>query len=221
MKIDTDTDEGKAELQKRIDAATEGLKAKNAELLGDVKKQKDGLKDIQTQLDEIKAAKEAAEEAAAAKSGDVTKIKEQLEAKHAKETKALKDALAGKEGTLNKLLIDNGLTEALTKAGVAPQYLDAAKALIQSKNKAEIVDVDGNAAAQIDGKNIAEFVTAWSQGDNGKHFVAAPQNGGGGAKGTDGVGKALGEQKRSEMNHEKKAEFIKEHGQEAYLKLPA
>ena len=44
--IDTDTAEGKAELQKLIDAATEGLKNKNAELLGDVKKQKDSMKAI-------------------------------------------------------------------------------------------------------------------------------------------------------------------------------
>lgn len=74
MKIDTDTAEGKAELQKLIDAETKGLKDKNAELLGDVKKLKDASKGVQDQLDELKAAKEAADEEAAAKTGDVEKI---------------------------------------------------------------------------------------------------------------------------------------------------
>ena len=188
--IDTETAEGKAALQKIIDTETAGLKAKNDELLGKQKKQGDDLKAIQTQLDEIKAAKEAAEEEAANKSGDVTKVKEQLEAKHAKEMKALNDAIAAKDGSLHKLLVDNGLTEALTKAGVAPQYLDAAKALIQANNKAEITEIDGKTVAKFGDKEITEFVTGWAQGDNGKHFVAAPVNGGGGGKATHGTGKA-------------------------------
>lgn len=190
MKIDTDTAEGKAELQKLIDAETKGLKDKNAELLGDVKKLKDASKGVQDQLDELKAAKEAADEEAAAKTGDVEKIKQQLEAKHSKEMNALKEQISAKEGSLHKLLVENGLNEALAKVGVAPQYLEAAKALIQTKNKPEIVDVDGNSTAKIAGKAISDFVTEWSQGDSGKHFVAAQHNSGGGASGAHGTGKA-------------------------------
>ena len=218
--IDTETAEGKAALQKIIDTETAGLKAKNDELLGKQKKQGDDLKAIQTQLDEIKAAKEAAEEEAANKSGDVTKVKEQLEAKHAKEMKALNDTIAAKDGSLHKLLVDNGLTEALTKAGVAPQYLDAAKALIQTNNKAEIAEIDGKTVAKFGDKEIAEFVTGWAQGDSGKHFVAAPVNGGGGAKGTGDGNKVPGDLKRSSMNHVAKAAYITEHGQQAYSELP-
>ncbi|AEP08897.1 hypothetical protein [Micavibrio aeruginosavorus] len=219
--IDTDTAEGKAELQKMIDKETEGLKAKKDELLGEVKKLKDSSKSIQEQLDELKAAKDAAEEEAAAKGGDVEKIKSTLEARHAKEKGDLSAKLADREAKLHKLLVDNGLTEALTKAGVTnPAHLKAAKAMILAENKAEVSDADGAAVATISGKPIQEFVSSFAQGEDGKHFIAATANSGGGAGGSNGGGKAAGGQTRSAMNHVDKAAYIKEHGQEAYLALP-
>lgn len=188
--IDTDTAEGKAELQKLIDAETKGLKTKNDELLGKVKKQGDDMKGIQEQLDELKAANEAAEEEAAKKSGDVSKITEALEAKHKKERDALKAELDKLADERRSDKIDGALNAALAKAGVAPQYIESAFDNIKARNKAELIEVDGKTVAQIGGKEITEFVTAWAQGDSGKHFVAAPANGGGGAKGAGGGGKA-------------------------------
>lgn len=197
--INTDTEEGKAELAKIIEAAvgkaTEGLKAKNAELLGNQK-------ELKTKLEEEAAAKAAAEEEAAKKSGDINKITEALEAKFQKELKARDDKLSAKDAALHKLLIDNGLTEALTKAGIAPQYLDATKALIQTQNKAEIVEAGGTTTAQINGKAISEFVSEWSQGDNGKHFVAAQNNSGGSANGANGGGKAAAGKSMSRTDFE-------------------
>lgn len=215
--IDTTTDEGKAELQKLIDAETKGLKAKNEELLGDLKKQKDSLKGIQDQLDEIKAAKEAAEEEAANKSGDVEKIKAALEAKHKKEAETLKAQLDQQTVRLNQTLIDKGLSDALVKANVAAQHLPAVTALIKTTAKAEIVDQDGNTVATLDGKPIEEFVTGWAQGDLGKHYIAAPNNGGGGAGGSNGSGKAA-TGKKADWSTKEKTDFIREHGAEAYAK---
>lgn len=214
-----ESEQGKAAIAKAVEEATAGLKAKRDELLEDNKKLKEAHKNLQEQIDEIKTAKEEAEAAAAEKSGDVEKVKAALEAKFQKELDKLKTLNADKDAKLHNLLIENGLTEALTKAGVAPQYLDAAKALVKTKHKAEIAEQDGNIAATFDGKPLSDFVTEWTQGEHGKHFVASPDNGGGGAKGTTGGGKATVE-KRSEMNHTQKAAYIKEHGQEAYLKLP-
>lgn len=201
MKIDTDTDEGKAELQKLIDAETKGLKDKTAELLGSLKKLKEDMKASQDRLDEIQREKEEAEEAAASKKGDVEKIKETLTAKHQKEIEKLNTELTDKSGKLHKLVVDQGLTDALVKAGIAPQYMDAARALIKSTTKAEISEKDGNAIAQIDGKELTEFVTSWAQGDSGKHFVAAGNNGGGGSNGSNGGSKGAGAKtmKRSEF----------------------
>lgn len=218
--IDTETEEGKTELRKLIDAETEGLKAKNAELLGSQKKLKDEMKTIQDRLDEIAAEKEKAEEEASLKSGDVDKVRKQLEEKHKKEIEALTTRLGEKDTKLNKLLVDGALDAALAKSGIAPQYLDAVKALIKTSHKSEITEQDGDAIAVLDGKPIADFVSEWAQGDQGKHYLAAPVNGGGGANGTNGGGKATGELKRSKMSADEKAAYVTEHGQEKYLALP-
>lgn len=188
--IDTETAEGKAALQKLIDAETEGLKSKNTELINAQKKLKDDMKGIQAQLDEIAAAKEAAEQEAVSKSGDIDKVKSALEAKHKKELETLTAKLSTSEARLNQTLIDKGLAEGLVKANVAPQYLPAVTALIKSTSKAEIVDQDGNAVAMLDGKPLTEFIATWAQGDQGKHYIAAPNNGGGGSNGSNGNGQA-------------------------------
>lgn len=185
------SDEGKAAIAAAIDEATKGLKAKNDELLGGLKKEKDDRKTLQEQIDEIKTAKELAEQEAAEKSGDIEKVKQSLVSAHTKELDALKSQLSDKDSKLHGLLVDNGLTDALSKSGVAPQYMDAAKALIQTHHKPEIADVDGKVIAQLDGKPLTDFVSEWAQGDQGKHFKAAPDNGGGGANGANGGGKAL------------------------------
>lgn len=186
------SDEGKAAIAAAVEEATKGLKAKNDELLGNLKREKDERKTLQDQIDEIKASKEEAEAAAAEKSGDVEKIKESLTRQHKKEIEKLQGQLQSKDGQLHSLLVESGLTDALTKAGVAPQYLDAAKALIKTTNKAEITDSEKGPVAMFDGKPLTDFVSEWSQGDQGKHFKAAPDNGGGGANGANGGGKASG-----------------------------
>jgi signal recognition particle GTPase len=216
--INTDTDEGKAELQKLIDAQVEGLKSKNQELLGESKKVKESMKAIQDQLDEIKAAKEAAEEEAAAKSGDVEKIKSALEAKSKKEKDELLSKLELQTGRLNQTLVDKGLTDALVSANIAAHHIPAVTALIKATSKAEIEDVDGVLVAKFDGKPIKDYVSEWAQGDLGKHYIAAPNNGGGGASGSIGGGKAPSG-KKADWSVKEKTAYIRENGKEAYDKL--
>jgi len=168
-----------AAIAEAVEKAETGLKAKNAELLAKLKAEKDAKADLEEKAS--KAAEEAAE-----KSGDVEKIKQQLTDKFDKEIKGLKDQLSEKSSRLHAVLDDSTLTEALVKAKVAPQFIEVAKDHIKARNKPEIGDVDGKSAGLINGKPIADFVSEWSQGESGKHFIAAPDNGGGGAKGADG-----------------------------------
>lgn len=217
--IDTDTEAGKAELQKIIDKETQGLKDKRDELLGKVKTLTDGQKAIQDQLDEIKAEKDAAIAEAAGKKGDVETIKKQLEEKHAKEIKKLTDERDALKSQREKLLIDGGLADALDKANVAPQFKDAVKALIRAGNKVEIVEGD-TPSVTIDGKPMNEFVSGWAQGDQGKHYIAADDNSGGDTKAKGRTDPAKGgAKKKSEMSHVERADFINENGQDAYNAL--
>jgi len=166
-------------VQDMIDAAVEPLAAKNKELLGEVKKAKKG--------QEIDPAEFAALETE--RDGLAAKLKEADKALKVATTAAetANAALQGEQGFNHGLLVDNGLMSALTENGVKdPALLKAAAALLKASNKIEVV-VDGTArTAKVGDKSLADFAKAWAGSDEGKAFVAAPGNGGGGAPGSTG-----------------------------------
>jgi hypothetical protein len=97
------------------------------------------------------------------------------------ESEKLQNALKEKDGALQTHLIDGGLSDALAKAGVRPEFLDAARAMLRSQ--AAIKSEGGKYQAMIGEKGIAEAITEWAASEQGKHFVSAPNNSGGGAQG--------------------------------------
>ncbi len=94
--------------------------------------------------------------------------------------------LTAAEGMVQTLLVDAGLTEALTKAKVAPEFLEAARALIKAKQEIAIGEAEGKPVAMIGDQSVPQFVESWTQGDAGRHFVAPAGNAGGGAAGGAG-----------------------------------
>ena len=100
---------------------------------------------------------------------------------HKTETERLSKGLNEKESYLQKLIVDDGLTNALTKAGVKPEYLDATKALLREKTA--LKENGGKYEAQIGDKPLSDYIGEWAATDSGKAFIAAPQNTGGGATG--------------------------------------
>lgn len=183
--IDTDTAEGKAALQKLIDAETEGLKAKRDELHDDNKKLKTKLKDAEDKVSEIESAKQKEIDEALKKSGNVDEITKRLEEKFTKQI----DALAAEKTALSDHLtardIDASINAAVDKAGVAPQFKSLAITYLKSQ-KPEAKD----GKVVIAGKSVEDFTSSWINSDEGKHVKAASDNGGGGAKGSTGDGKA-------------------------------
>ena len=96
-----------------------------------------------TRLEKLEEEKEAIEAEKNNKSGDIEKITKALEAKHAKEIGKLTDQLTAKDSELstNKKLLDThvvgeGLTAALVKAKVKPEFMAAAKARTGSNRSA-------------------------------------------------------------------------------------
>ncbi len=164
----------KAAVEKAVDEAVEGLKAKNSELLGKLKKaQKD------SQIDPEDHAKLQTELAATeGKLSEATKALKttQLEADKIKKAYEIESKVA------HNLLVDNGLSTALLEAGVKkPSYLKAAKAMLSSQ---VILAAEGeNRVAKVGDKTLADFIKTWAASDEGKAFVDAPINGGGGASG--------------------------------------
>ena len=169
-----DTPEEKAALAAAIDEAVEGLKIKNKELIDKNNKLKRGQEidpqtviDLESQLDAVK--------------GELTKA--QKDAKEAiKNAETATKALQAESGFTQKLLVDNGLVSELTKHGVTnPVHLKAAQAMLRSG--VQIVADGENRTAKFGDKPLADYVKEWAAGDEGKHFVAAPSNSGGGAQG--------------------------------------
>lgn len=189
------TEDGKAVLDGLLEQTVKGLKSKNEELLEKLKKEKDSKNSVESRLDALEQEKREAEEKIAEKSGDFNKLKEQLEQRHAKEIEKRDKVNKELSDKLNNHVLGNGLTEALVKAKVRPEMMSAAKALIKSTTQGEVGDNDGVPFAKFDGKAVDEFVTGWSQSDEGKHFISADQNSGGGSNGANGKGKAGTEQK--------------------------
>lgn len=207
------------EVNALIEKEVEGLKKNNAELKAEKKKLQDQQGELSERLKALEDAADEAERIKAEKDGDVKTAVEKVEAKLRKELAAKDAEKSSLQGQLQTLLVDNGLNEALTKAGVAPQYMDAAKALLRTKHKVEIVDSEGQPTAQIEGKSLAEAVSEWAQGDHGKHFIAAPSNSGGGAQGANGNGRAATGKPVKDWSVGEKSAYIREHGKDAYLKL--
>lgn len=100
----------------------------------------------------------------------------------AKQTDTLTSQLKEKDSALTQYLIDSQLTDSLSKVGVLPQFMDATKSLL--KSQATIRNDNGSYQALMGEKSIADAVKEWSVSENGKYFVKAPDNTGGGSSGS-------------------------------------
>ena len=163
-----------AAIDAAVEAATSGLKTKNQELLDKNKKLMKGqeidpqtVTDLEAQIDKLQADLSTSQKAGK----DATKTLETLQGQLKAET-----------GFTQKLLIDNGLTDELVKAGVAPQFLTATKALFAGQ--AQVVAEGETRVAKIGDKSVSDFVKEWAASDDGKHFIKAPENSGGGSQGS-------------------------------------
>jgi len=105
-----------------------------------------------------------------------------------KETLLTKN-LNEEKAAVTRLLLDAGLTAELSKANVKPSLIGAAKALIKEKG---VLAVEGEgeirtAVARVtrDGverkQNLPDWVKEFLASDEGKEFIAAKENAGGGA----------------------------------------
>lgn len=166
-----------------------GLKAKRTELLGKIK--------------DLQQGKGGAEDAA-----EVTRLEGEL-ATATKEVKRLTKELntatvelgevrasfeTEKEQARN-LLVDGGLTAALAANSVKPELADSVIALLKGRVEVK-TNAKGEREAFVDGKPLGEFVKEWSQGDQGKHYVKAPNNGGSGAEQGQGGGQGAHQGKK-------------------------
>lgn len=184
-----------------VEEATTGLVSKRDELLREVKELRKGKtiapEDVSKLEDQIEALKGQVSDAQKAAKTATTQAE--------KDRKALESA----EGFTQRLLVDNGLNDALAKAGVTnPVHLKAVKSMLAGQ--VQIATEGDQRVAKVGDKALADFVTEWSKGDEGKHFVAAPHNSGGGAGGGGGsnTGKTIKQSELDSMRPADRAVFF-------------
>lgn len=174
MAIDFNDDEVKQAIKDAVDAAIQPLAAKNKELLGELKEARKGatispekVEALEAQIDALKTELGNAQGAAKKALKDYEATKQQLDAE---------------AGFTQKLLVENGLTDALTKVGVTnPAFLKAVKSQLASQ--VQLIAEGDNRIAKVGDKALADYVTEWAKSEEGKYFVSAPANSGGGSGG--------------------------------------
>ena len=176
------TPEIQAMIDEAVATATEGLKNHNKQLLADLKRNERNGKSVDpAEVERLEAALEKSQADNATLQKQYKDLSKNFEEKS--------NALDSESKYTRQLLIQNGLTAELSKAGVTnPTHLKAVQAML--KENVQIV-VEGDARiAKIGDKALSDFVKEWAAGDEGKHFVQAPANSGGGATGGNGGGAA-------------------------------
>jgi hypothetical protein len=187
------------------------LTEKNTELLGKLKKAREGKEDagevarLESELSDAQSDLRSAQSSLRTAERDLKREKERAE-------KAENERDTERNLSQNEL-IENKLTAALVENKVAPHFMDAAKALLKGKAAVE-VDADGNRTVKADGKDVADFVKEWSAGDAGKHYIIAPGNAGGGAAGPNGGGNPTGAKKLEDLTEAERLDMSRNRPEE-------
>ena len=169
-----------AEIQKAVDEATKGLKAKNDELLGKLKEVKSKFGDVDLDSLKSKASElDSLKEAEMKRNKEYDKLIETMREQHKGEVSSLKDKLAAEERQNTRFLVDQQLKDALASVNVNPKMLEVATRVL--KDDVAIIEQDGSRVARVGDKKISEHVSEWAKTDTGKMFIMAPENTGGGA----------------------------------------
>ena len=172
--IDLKAPEVQAAIQAAVDAAIQPLVVKRDELLNEVKTLRKGKQINPEDVEKLESQIEALQ-------SDLGKANGELKTAKKVADDATK-ALQSESGFTQKLLVENGLTDAFIKAGVTDQdYLD----LLKSKHSALAkVVIDGdNRKVMFGDKDMATYMTEWKSTESAKKFIPAANNNGGGSQG--------------------------------------
>jgi len=167
----------------KVQESIDKLEAKNAELLDEAKKAKAELRKVKEINPDDVAAIEAERDKALADLAEAQKSVKSLTGERDKAVKALET----EQSFTQKLLIQDGLKSALIANGVKDE--DFIDSLTAKFSAGASITADGDARKAMFGdKPLADYIKEWAGSDAGKKFVAAPNNSGGGAGGSNGTG---------------------------------
>jgi hypothetical protein len=184
-----------AVLRKALKMTLEELQAKVAELTDLSKAQEETNKGLKADLLAAKQKLRQGQEIDPNEFAALQKENQELKDKHTALDKDFKK-VTGERDTLSKTLEteskitidmqrDTDLTNGLTAINVTnPINLKAAKAMLAAH--VNIVTEGDKRVAKVGDKLLSDHLKDWGASDEGKHFISAPGNAGGGATGGGG-----------------------------------
>lgn len=181
MAYDPNCEETKAAIAEAVAEAKKPLEKKRDELLNEVRDLKAKVREGGTDPLEVAKLEKKLEEAETALNATQSDLKKVI-----KERDTFKTNFEAESLFSDQTMLQNELTSALAANKIAPQFMDAAKALLAAQ--AKVVRNGAERAVLAGDKPLADHVKAWAESDTGKHFVAAPSNGGGNGNGGGGEG---------------------------------
>lgn len=199
--LDAAIEKAVAKVQESVDR----LEAKNAELVGDLRKAR---KATEIKPEDLTAAEERADKLEAA----LAEATKQVKALTGERDKAVK-ALESEQGAARTYALDAEINAAIAAGNVVPALVPAFTAMVKQQAKAEVVD--GKYAVTIGDKPAKEYISTFLGTEEGKAFKAASANSGGGAPGGQGSSTAAKQIPRAEfdaMDAASRMTFIREGG---------
>jgi len=164
--------------------------------------------------------------------GDIEKLRKQFEEDKRKAIEERDQQLRQMEGTVNKFLVENQASQAITEYDGVPKllmpHIKEAVSVQKTDNgeyAVRVLDEDGDPRFNNSGEymSIKDLVAEMRESEDfGQAFKAKAPSG----SGSDPSGKKGGEKgppknmKRSEMTDKQKEDYIKKHGSDAYFDLP-
>ena len=195
------------ELTAKLAELTEQLAAKdeaNNGLKADLTKAKAELRKGQTIDPNDYNALQSENEALKTKLGEADKTVKTVTGERDKLAKTLETESAV---TIN-MQKERDLTEGLAGINVTnPINLKAAKAMLAAS--VQVVTDGDKRITKVGDKTLADHLKEWAASDEGKHFVAAPNNNGGNANGGGNQSATIRTMKRSEFVNLPQAEKVK------------
>jgi len=182
-----------AQVAKAVEAATTKMAAKNEELMGELKKARKRVEafkdfdpdDVQKALLKAKEQQTKAQEALASR-GEYEKALKQAQAQHAEELGKARKDLEAAQKEVKAMLVNTEINQAMAAAGIAEPFRKAVAAMHSSN--VSVIEDEGAKKAVVGDKSVTDFLKEWAGTDEGKNFVAASGDAGGGANGGKGAG---------------------------------
>lgn len=199
--LDAAIEKAVAKVQESVDR----LEAKNAELVGDLRKAR---KATEIKPEDLTAAEERADKLEAA----LAEANKAVKALTGERDKAVK-ALESEQGAARTYALDAEINAAIAAGNVVPALVPAFTAMVKQQAKAEVID--GKYAVTIGDKPAKEYISTFLGTEEGKAFKAASANSGGGAPGAQGsstVAKQIPRAEFDAMDAASRMAFIREGG---------